>query len=332
MLQHAREIVFVTMIGSALLLAGCGGGGTGDGPEDVGTAEVSGIVYAPGEVQAAQAGGGGQAVPNCPVEVNTEPGGQRLASGQTDGAGRYRFHGLRAGETVVVEADVPGVGPLMTRVRLRDGSCNADVTEGTTLAAVCARYAYGQGSGPGEQQLAGEIAEECLQYQAQNGYRYRQGQAAGPNFGDPEDVEDAANELLAAAAQGALEQARTSRAQGDCERAVQMIRAQLQARNQSQLQLTEQLMEQLATCMRRGSVSEEQVAQAMSQVMNRQVTAAQVRSALQYWWQQMGTGDQDRDPEVIEAVAAMIMPGGDGQMVRLQTQAQVQAMVQALCE
>lgn len=338
MLRNSRLIgLMAVAAGLAFVLSGCGGGGDmAGGSGTVGVASVTGTVYAPevttAEVGTAQTGGTGDPVPNCPVEVSTEPGGQRLASGSTNSAGQYHFGGLPANVTVIVEANVPGTGPLMTRLQLRDGSCRADVTEETTLAAVCARYAWGQGTGPGDQELAGDVAEACLQYQAQNGYRFRQGEASGPDFGNPEDVDGVALELLAATAEGALERARTTRDSQDCERAVQMMLAQLRARNENRLEWTEQLMNRLTEALRQGSVSEEHVARVMSRIMNRTVTAEQVQHALAYMWQRLGMDEPDGDPEVVEAVAAMTMASGDGQILRLQTQTQVQAMVQMLGE
>ena len=231
---------------------------------------------------------------------------------------------------MLVQARLHSGDCLMRRVQLQDGSCQADVTGETTLAALCARYAYGQEDGPGAQERAGEVAEACLRYQAQNGYRYGEGEAGGPNFADEEEVQSAALGLLTATADAALEWARTSRSEGDCVRAVEMIQAQLRARNENRLQWTEQIANQLAYALQQGPVSEERCAQVLSQVMNRQVTAEQVQHALRYMQQQLGIGEEGRQPEAVEVVAAMTMASGEGQILRLQTQSQVQAMLQQM--
>lgn len=312
----------------ALVASGCGGGDTADGPGTVGTATIAGTVYAPSvtvaAVDVAQANSQGVPVSNCPVEVQTEPGGQRLASGATDAAGRYQFRGLSADTTVVVEARVPGVGPLMARAQLRDGSCRADVDEQTTLAVVCARH--------GDREFAGEVADACLQYQARNGYRFGQTEGHRPDFADAGDVDEVAGTLLAAAAVDALERARDTRAEADCECAMHMLQAHLRERYENHTGWTEETVQRLAEALREGSVTEERAAGVLSRVMQRQITAEQVQRALRYLWERLGIDAPERDPEVPEVVAALCVASGESQTIRLQTQAQVQALVQQFGE
>ncbi len=328
MFTNSRLIALMAIAtGLALVLGGCGGGGAGeiDGPGTVGTASVTGTVYAPEAAVTTAQAATDASVPNCPVAVCTEPGGQRLATGTTDGAGAYAFHGLQAGETVVVEARVHGSEPLLTRLRLRDGSCQADVTEGTTLAAICARHAYGA---VGDAALADEVAQQCLQYQTQNGYQ--SGQGGRPDFSDAGAVDESASALLAATAARALEQARATRSEADCERAVRMMMAHLRERDDSGLRWTTQLVTRIATALRQGAVGEEDVAPVLSRIMNREVTAEQVQRALRYLWQRLGMGEPNRDPELLEVVAAMTCACGDQQMLRLRTQDQTRALVEGL--
>ncbi|NLO08149.1 MAG: carboxypeptidase regulatory-like domain-containing protein [candidate division WS1 bacterium] len=331
-------MVIALAAGAALLLTGCGGGGGGsaDGPGGTDTASLTGTVYAPAVqvagVGPAQDGPAGIPVPNCPVEVRTEPGGQRLASGTTDGNGRYAFYGLEVGQRVMVEARINGQIPFMAQARLRDGTCEADVTEGTTMAAICARISRGDGTGADADGVSDAVLQECLQYQARNGYRYGQSESRRPDFTDPEDVQQSAGALMTAAAEEALARARSSRSESDCTGATQMMLAQLRARGQNRLEWDTQLMNRLTEALQRGPVTEEQVAHVLSRVMNRNVTAEQVRQAVAEMRQQLGFGQVDRDPEVVEVVAAMTMNAGAGQQLRLQTLAQVQAMVQMLAE
>jgi len=304
--------------GLALLLAGCGGGGAGEpaAAPSVDTASLSGTVYAPAAVATAQANSGEQTVANCRVRVRTEPSGQQLAWGTTDGNGRYQFRNLPAGTEVTVEADVPGVGPLMTRTRLRDGSCQADVSAETTVAAYCAQY--------GEGEHAGEVAEECLQYQAQNGYRF--GGGNGPNFGSQQDVEQTAGEVLAAAAFQAVEQARQTRSEEDCEQAVRMLQAHLRERHQNRTDWDAETLQQLTQAMQAGSVTVEQAAQAMTRAMNQQCTGEQVREGLRYMWQAQGVDEPARNPEAAEVAAAFSIANAGAQS-NLCTRAQLRAFV-----
>lgn len=336
MVRDSRTFGAIALaVGLALAFAGCGGGGAPDGTGTVGAAGITGTVYAPAEagvaaIEPAAAGDPGEPAPECPVEVRTEPGGQRLASGLTDGAGQFRFAGLPAGATVIVEARVAGCEPLLARARLRVGSSRADVTAQTTLAAICARLALGEGegAGPGDQEFAGEVAEACLQYQARNGYQFRQG--GPPDFGDAGEIEQAASDLLSATTADALERARETRSEQDCERAVRMMMAHLCERGETELRWTEQVVAQLAWALREGAVNEGEVGQVMSRIMNREITAEQVREALRALWQRLGMEEPGRAPEVLEVVAALTGACGDQEMLRLRTRAQVQALVDGL--
>ncbi len=333
-MMHSRTRWFALMViaGLAVLLGGCGGGDDDDfvgGTGTMGTAGVEGAVYAPAAVGTAQAGPVGP-VARCRVQVRTEPGGQQLAYGVTDDSGRYCFRNLPAETTVAVVAEVPECEPLLARLRLRTGMAQANVTVESTLACICARhsYAYGGTNGQANQEFAGQVAEECLQYQAQNGYRYRNGER--PEFGTGAQLEAAAGELLASATGDALQQARQTRAQGDCEFATRMMLAHACQGDATQLRWSEQVVAQIAQQLQQGEVNAGDVAPLMARIMNREVTAEQVQSALQYLWHRLGYGEQSRAPELVEIVGAMTCACGDQDMLRIRTQDQLRQVVDGL--
>ncbi len=345
-MSRISNMIFLTIVAAAaIVLAGCGGGGgqPADDPGTIGTASVSGTVYAPdtsgtAQVEATQADTDGEPVPNCPVEVLTEPDGEQLASGTTDETGEYEFHGLPADVPVTVEAHVPDVGQLMSRVRLRAGNSRADVNADSTLAAWCARLARAEGPeggeeeqpGPEDEETADEVAEECHRFREQHGPPSRAGQAAPPDFANAGEVREAARSLLGATAGEALEEAVASRDEDDAHRAVRLVIALLRARYDSRIDWPQPLVESLVGSLTTEATSVEAAAEALGQVREQDVTADMVQRLLQHLREGFGIGEVDRAPEVVEVVAAVSVATGDLEVLRIENAEGLGALANAL--
>jgi len=337
--RYGRICVAVLMVVAGAIIAGCGGSGSALLP-DAGTttAAVAGTVYAPAgsdtAMTTAQAGQSRAPVANCPVDVVRERDRAQLRTGRTDGRGRYRFVGLPAGETVMVQARLQSGARLMTRLQLRDGQCQADIDEDTTMGAVCSQLALGPVSAHTQmqRQLAGEVADTCLQYQAHNRYAYGQLNGQGPRFDDSEDVENAAGDLLAAVAGEALQQARRTRTEEACGHAVRMMLAHMQQVSGEEIPWSAQTMTRLAAALRDGeNVPVERVANALCTMLGLEVDPATVQQVLMRLRQRLGAPEQD-PPGLCEAVAAMCMADGTAAQLRLRTRERVQAFIDALVE
>lgn len=319
----------------ALLLAGCGGGGTEGVTPDVSTATLSGTVYAPAGLVTAATGPGSGAEPaaNCPVEALRERDRTQLRTGVTDGRGQYRFEGLAPGESVVVRARLRSGARLMTQTRLRAGECRADVDEDTTLAAICRRLANG-GEAPvteGDLIRADEVARECARYQARNRYRYANREGRCPDFADEQAVEGAAGDLLAAAANEALARARQTRARADCERAVIMLQARLNQLNRERLRLDGETAARIALALGRGTeVAPERIAAVLTRMLARGVTPEQARLALAHVRTLVGGHPPGQAPDICDAVAAVCLGDGTPNRIRLLTGEQLRVCVDEL--
>lgn len=321
----------------ALVLAGCGGGGGGgEGMvPDVGTASLSGTVYEPAGVVAAAAADGpaGEPAANCPVEALRERDRAQLRTGVTDGRGQYRFEGLPAGESVLVRARLRSGAQLMAQTRVRVGECRADVSQDTTLAAICRRLANG-GEAPvtaADLALADEAAGECAQYQARNRYRYGNREGCCPDFADDQSVAEAAGDLLAAAADQALALARQTRAQADCERAAIMLQARLNQLSRERLRVDGETQTRIALALRLGTgITPERIAATLTRMLGQEITPEQARRALAYARQQVGGDSAGQAPDICDAVAAICLGDGTPDQLRLRTGEQLRACISNL--
>jgi hypothetical protein len=334
----------VAVAAMALALSGCGGGGSqlSEDPGTVGVSTLEGTVYAPDAGTAlftAQMDDTGQAVPDCPVVVVTEEGRRQLASGRTDGQGQYRFRGLPSDVIVIVEARVPGIGELLSRVRLEEGGSRADIDEATTLVAWCVRFARGSDDeqeadddpdGIDGDELADDVADGVRRFQQQAGRPFGTDGPGRPDFADAGQVREAARALLGATAGRALGEARQSRSAEDAERAVRLVMAYLRARHDGETQWTQETIRRIIGALREGSVTLDHVAEVLSRVLEREVTPEQVRHALRYLWNRLKINDTGQKPEVIEVVAALTVAQGNAADLRLETTEQIQELVDAL--
>lgn len=332
MRMHRMVVMALGAALLALVLAGCGGGGTEGVVPDVGTASLSGTVCEPAGVVTAAAGDGpaGEPAANCPVEALRERDRARLRTGVTDGRGQYRFEGLPAGESVLVRARLRSGAQLMAQTRLRVGACQADVSEDTTLAAVCRRLANG-GEAPvtaADLALADETAGECAQFQARNRYRYGNREGCCPDFTDEQAVEEAAGDLLAAAADNALALARQTRAQADCERAATMLQARLNQLNRERLRVDGETATRIALALRLGTeITPERIAATLTRMLGQEITPEQARRALAYARAQVGGDSAGQAADICDAVAAACLGDGTPDQLRLRTAEQLRACV-----
>jgi hypothetical protein len=122
-MSHHTIPIAVGIVALGAILAGCGGG---SGP-DAGTATVEGVLYLPADssvVNVADVGGAAAREPepaaDCPVICTRDRDRRRLRSTTTDTQGRFRFEGLPRGESVTIEAELPGGEQVRTRLRLRN--------------------------------------------------------------------------------------------------------------------------------------------------------------------------------------------------------------------
>jgi len=258
----------------AVVLGGCGGGtGGGSEPESVAqSASVQGTVYAP-SVSAAAAGQGqtGSPAGDCQVTARRLRDGKSLGTTRTDGAGRYRLQGLPAGEEAVIDAVLRTGERLRTRLRLQDGSCTANVDEDTTMAAACRELLDGASEEPeGTEALDEELIEGlCNQYQTRHRYQYGGLGGRRPDLTSPEAQAGAADELLVAAGNAAVERARTARSESNCLAAIQMAMACLRAGEAMGYTWDEETQRTMARAMAEGRVLQvRDVAAVASRVMD----------------------------------------------------------------
>ncbi|MGD9495166.1 MAG: hypothetical protein AB7Y46_02530 [Armatimonadota bacterium] len=323
----------------ALAIAGCGGGESVSDEASMGTASVAGTVFGTGALEsaalqtaawAAQADGAAQPVPDCPVEVLRERDRAQLRAGRTDERGQFRFEGLPAGETVMVQARLRTGEQLMAHVRLRAGECRADIDGDSTMAAVCARLALGRG-GPTsahEQDIAEQVAGSCLQHHRRNRYRYGGLNGTGPSFDDGAQVAQAAGALLGAATDEALRTALRTRTQAQCERAVRLMQGRLQQIEGERLPWDAQACQRLATALRTGqTVAPERVAAALSRVQGQQVAVEAVQRALQRLRERLGDALHSEAPGLCEAAAAVCTMDGSELHLRVRTREQFQRFI-----
>ena len=234
----------------------------------------------------------------------------------------------------MVQAQLRGGARLMTRLQLRDGQCQADIDEDTTMAALCSRLALGPATAQTQEQrqLAGEVAEACLQYQAQHRHAYGQLGGEGPRFDDPADVEDAAGDLLAAAAGEALERAQRTRTEEACGHAVRMMLAHMQQVSGEEIPWNAQIMARLAAALRNGeNVPVERVAHALGTMLGQEIAAGPLRQMLMRLRQCLGAPEQD-PAGLCEAVAAVCIADGTAAELRLRTRQRVQALIDAVTD
>ncbi len=325
-------LLVASSVAAGLLVGGCGGGG-----EQVASAgsTLAGTVYS-SSVSPAAAGNDKAAqdapAPDCEVTVERVRDRQELASGRTDGQGRYRFEGLPTGDDVLVRAQLRSGEVLQTRTRLRNRACQADVTEDTTLVAT----AWGTVDQVGEPATANErevgeaVAEACMSYQEQHRYEYGGMNGRGPDFTNQQQVGDTSMELLKAAEGDAVDQARQTAGEANCQRAADLVAAQLRAQGDTDFTWSAELRRRVAwSLMQRHNWTPDEVANVLDRVNSAGVSVEDVER-LRTRVRQMIRERLDPDLDAVEAVAGVCIGDGLAERTRLRTQTQVEQFVQEL--
>jgi hypothetical protein len=281
-----------------------------------------------GDDKAAQ----GDPVPDCDVTVERVRDRQQLAAGRTDGQGRYRFEGLPTGDDVLVRAQLRSGELLQTRTRLRDRTCRADVTEDTTLVAT-AWGTVDRAGGPStanEREVGEAMAQACMSYQEQHRYRYGGLNGQGPDFTDGQQVDDTSLELLRAAAGAAVDQARQTAGEADCQRAADMVAAQLRAQGDTDFTWSAELRRRVAwSLMQRHHWTADHVADVLDRVNNAGVNVEDIERVRDRV-RQMIRERLGQDLDAVEAVGGVCVGDGQAERTRLRSQAQVEQFVQEL--
>ena len=309
----------LTML-AASLICGCGGGGE----EVSATATLTGTVTAPAVTTAAAE----NPAAYCQVTVEQSQTRSRLGSAQADASGQYSIGPIRAGQTVMVRATLRDGSQLMTRAQLRDGSCAADIDQDTTLAATVVESL--QDAGLVDEDLQETVSGVCAMYQARNRYRYRTAGDVPPDFTNPDEVDETAEDLLNAAAQEALAQAQATRTAPDCDNAAAMVEARLRQGNALAPAWGPQNRKRLSQAMQAGrQFSLDEVSQAGTVALLGTVTTAggdKVRKQFEQQIQNHYAGDMEGP----EAVEVLCIQDGTPDQVRLRTRDQLQTCVDAL--
>jgi len=332
-MRRATLVLACGLAAAGLLAAGCGGGGVGvtgtDGAVLEGTVYSSGVSPAStGDTKAAQ----GDPVPDCDMTVQRARDRQQLATGRTDAQGRYRFAGLPAGEDVVVQAHLRSGDLLQTRLRLRDGTCQADVTEDTTLVATAQGMVDtpGQPATTDDAEVGQTVAQACMQHQQQHRYRYGGLNGSRPDFANAGEVEGASLALMRAAAADAVGEARQTAGEADCRRAAELVAAQLRAEGHTASTWTSYVRRRVAwSLMQRQRWTPEEVATAMRRINSAGASARdmeRVRDRIR----QMIRDHLGQDLDAIEAVGGVCVGDGQAERTRLRTRAQIEQFAQEL--
>lgn len=319
-------LLLVSTLVTTGLLAGCGGASSG--APDV---TLMGVVHEPAaEVSALTAA----ATPagNCQVIARQARTQAQLGSTRSDAQGNYTLSGLPLGEDVEITAALPSGDLLRTRLRLRDQTCQADLTEDSTMAAACRRLMDSTTVSPtqDDQTVDETVGQVCYEYQLQHRYMYRQQQGLRPNFSDPAEVEAAAEDLLASATQAAVNNALQTRTQAAGESAVNMVVAMLRYQEHLQFSWTAETRTQAALALRNQTRrSSGQVAAAASTTLGTPVTPGGVEQARDRLRQRLRVFD-GASLEVLEACACLCLGDADMDQIRLRTQDQVRTCLNLL--
>lgn len=311
--MYQRIIPVISVLALIALIAGCGGGGGGEAA--VPTSSLQGTVYAEGVATSQVNAPQGEPVPDCPVEAVRARSGQRLGQTTTDEGGRYRFEGLHAGTDTEVRAQLRDGRRLMTRTRLHEGNCQADVDAGSTMSAMCARLMDGASSTePARDVPVNETARQvCARYHQQHRFQYGQLNGTPPDFSNPQETQQAAEALLNEAARDAIQRAIQQRDRESCDEAVDMYAAQMRRFEGVDMPWSEQARETVSNALQRGwEGSPEEVAQAAEGAWGRQIAAENIRRARERI-QQRHPDFKGEALNALEAAAIAVMEGGSDQ-------------------
>lgn len=317
-------IAFGAVLAIACGLSGCGGG-DGISASSAGTAIVAGTVTAPTVATAATTE---NPAAYCQVTVENLQTRTRLGAAQADGAGRYSIGPIPSRQTIMVRATLLNGIQLKTRAQVRDGSCRADVDQDTTIAAAVTELL--QGAGVTDEDLQGAAYGVCVQYQAQNRYRYRTAGNIPPDFADPDEIEEVAGELLEAATRATMALATRTRNAGDCDNAVAMVEARLRAGDATAAGWGAEVRRRLSLAMQNGRkfTTEEVVQAATAAILGTMQTAGgdQVRKQFEQHIRNHYAGAMEGP----EAVEVLCISDGTPDQIRLQTRQHVRDCVDAL--
>lgn len=318
-------LVLAVMLAVACVLSGCGGGGDENAASSASTAMVAGTVTAPAAATTAAAE---NPAAYCQVTVENAQTRTRLGSGQADGSGQYSIGPIRSGQTIMVRATLRSGVLLKARAQVRDGSCQADVDQDTTVAAAVVESL--QAVGVTDEDLQGAAYGVCVQYQAQNRYRYRTAGNVPPDFTNPDEIRETAGELLDAATQAAMATAIATRSPGDCSNALAMVEARLRAGDATSAGWGAEVRKRLSVAMQKGrKFTVEEVAEAATAAVQGAVQTAggdKVRHQFEQQIRHHYAGTME-GPEAVEVLCAS---DGTPDQLRLKTQQQVRDCVDAL--
>jgi len=316
MRSAVKDVAVATIILTALL-AGCGG--TGDAPSVVGSAGVEGTVYAP-TVDTTCVTTAGAPCAGCQVIVEQTQTRRRLGQTQADGEGRYEFRGLNAGECVTIRARLENDANLRVRLRLRDGTCQGDIDEDTTMAAAAVEAL--EQAGTVDAFLDDTVQQVCSEYQNQYRYQYQRRQGQAPSFADEAEVADAGADLLAAATEGAVRRALQTRLRTDCEQAVAMVEARIRQQDGLQFGWDEETRAALGEAMRAARrISVQRAAQVAGDVLSTEVTQADICAARDRIRQRIAAFN-GQEMEACECLAGLCLGQAEQVRARLRTRSQ----------
>lgn len=333
-MRAQRLTILLAAIAAIALIAGCGGGDSGetatDTPTD--TAVLEGTVYATGVTGAQVDEPVGDPVPDCPVTMTRAQTRQQIGQTRTNDQGQYRFEGVTSGDDVEIGARLRDGRRLMTRTRTQDGTCQADVDADTTMVAACRRLMDNAPTAdPVEDVPVNDtVGEVCEQYQHQHSFQYGELNGSPPDFSDAEETQQAAEALLDAAASDAVHRAIQNRDRQSCDDAVDMTAARLRHFEDVDMPWNDQVREQIADAMENGwEGSPEDVADAAGKAFGRQIAADHITQARERI-RQRHPEFQGEALNALEAAALAVMGDGPDDPIQAENAQQFQQYVNNL--
>ncbi|NLO73716.1 MAG: hypothetical protein GX100_06340 [candidate division WS1 bacterium] len=286
-------------------------------------------------VLAMQEGGIGQSAVagDCPVTAREARTQRQLGATRTDGQGRYQLTGLPSGADVEVTAALAGGVLLRTRLRLRERSCQADLDEDTTMAAMCRRLLDASVTEPtqDDQEVEEAAGAVCYRYQQQHRYTYRRHYAGErPDLSNEPEMEEAAEDLLVEAANHAVATALQTRTRAECQSAVTMIVAALRVRERMQFSWDGETRNRAALALenqvRRSPAQAAAAVAGALQLALSQVEMEQARDRLR----QLLNAFEGGTMEAVEVCACLCVRNVGQDQPRLRTQEHVRQCLDAL--